>query len=567
MQARKLKLGILCGTDSAATHLCISLLADLADVEIVGILFDSEPQSLKQRFRNLQRNVRREGLSYVWSRLGAFATDFLERCAARLVSHSEVLEVLRQSFPERAFSLAELAERHHIPIQYVGNLNSPSAAETLRKLDANVGVVLGTRILKRRTFEIPHMGCITLHRGKMPEYRGLPPGFWELYDGQNSAGASVHFVDDALGTGDIIGQDTVPIHPKDSPVTLRRKLDVCGGQLLARCAVDLAHGAAVRRPQPPSNHKSRTSPTRRQRRELAMRPNRSSEQQNQWMYAMKTLLYLTIYHTGLFHLVRYLRKARGASRACVLIYHRVNDLAEDELTTNVERFAEHMLTLRKYYSVIPTSVLVEKITSHQKISSDSAVIHFDDCYKDVYTNASRILSHVDFPACSFVCSGYVGTDRIFPHDAAESPFPLENLTPECLVALTRCGFEIGSHTVNHVDLGQCGDEVALSELTCSKEDLEEILQRPVTMFSYPFGSPQNIRPEVVELVRRAGYEAMFSAHGGNVTRQSDPFNLPRVSMSGTFRPLDQLMEIEGFSLGALKRRWLGVEKSERAHPA
>lgn len=54
MEARKLKLAILTGTDSAATHLCISSLAKLAAVQIVGILFDSEPQSLKQRSRNFR---------------------------------------------------------------------------------------------------------------------------------------------------------------------------------------------------------------------------------------------------------------------------------------------------------------------------------------------------------------------------------------------------------------------------------------------------------------------------------------------------------------------------------
>src|SRR5260370_36779612 len=125
-------------------------------------------------------------------------SDYVEGWAARVLPHEDVKKLLRESFPERAFALADLTRIHRIPIYEVGNLNSQEAAATLSQLQADLGIVLGTRVLKSSTFSVPRLGCVNLHKGKVPEYRGQPAGFWELYDSQTSAGVTVHFVDDGL---------------------------------------------------------------------------------------------------------------------------------------------------------------------------------------------------------------------------------------------------------------------------------------------------------------------------------------------------------------------------------
>jgi len=559
----KFRLVILTGQDTPSMCFTISMLAKLREVEIAGILFESAPVPFKRRLRNLRRNVRREGLSYLFYRLGGFIEDFSESLAARVISRTEVMELLRQSFPERPFSLEDLSKRHGIPIFNENNLNDDATVRQLKGLNADLGIVIGTRILKRSTFSVPRLGCVNLHKGKVPEYRGLPPGFWELYESQEKAGVTVHFVDDGLDTGDIVGEGVVPIHPKDSPVTLARKLDLCGAEVLAQSVAALAKGQSMRRPQPPSNRKARTSPTRLQRRQLDERLGLGSQRQKAWVHVLKTFYYLAMYYSGLFHLLRAARQMAGGCRACVLLYHRVNDLADDPLTTSVERFAEHMVTLRNRYSVIPTSDLVKTLKSDGRLPSNAVLIHFDDCYRDVFKEASRVLTQVKYPACCFVSSGYVGTDKVFSHDAEGCPFILENLDSHELPALVDRGFEVGAHTVNHVDLGQCSLDEASKEVKQSREDLEKVLGRPVKVFSYPFGKKTNIRAEVAGLVKQAGYEALFSAYGGYVTKSSDLFNLPRTGASGNTRPLDLLMEIEGVSLGALKVRLKGLLSKRR----
>lgn len=553
---RLLRLAVLTGQDSDATRLSVSKLTQLPNVEIRGILLDSEPLPLKKRLRNLRDNLRREGFSFLYSRLLKQISSFFEKLATRMASQDEVLKLLRQSFPREALSLADFTRLANIPVLKVRNLNGVRVANALRQLDADLGVVLGTRVPERSTAAIPRMGCIYLRRGPVPEYGDLPPGSGEALDGQPAAGITVRILNGGLDTDEVLGVDSVPIHPKDSLGTLRKKLNLCGGELLARCVAQLAEGRAAWRPQPVSCPEFKAAWVPRER-QTVKKLGLLAQRQGQWITILKTLVHLGIYSSGLFHLMRAYRKMTGTSRACVLLYHRVNDLTEDVLTTSVKRFAEQMVTLRKYYTVLPTSALVENVRSGERIPSNSIAIHFDDGYRDVYLQAAPILAHLRFPACIFVCSGHIDTDQALPHDAPRSPFQPWNLRRGEVLELTQSSLEVGSHTVSHVDLGQCEDSAAVTELTRSKQELESILGRPVTLLSYPYGREKNIRPGIVELVREAGYEAMFSAYGGYVQRKTHVFDIPRVGVNNRFRPLDLLLEIEGLSLGALRKRLLG----------
>jgi peptidoglycan/xylan/chitin deacetylase (PgdA/CDA1 family)/folate-dependent phosphoribosylglycinamide formyltransferase PurN len=559
MSEGKLKLAILTGSDSEATCQTIQRLFELPGAEVCGILEDTEQISFRRRWRNLQRNILREGISYLWYRLGEAICDGVDAWAARVVSQGEVEKLLEDSFPRRAFSLADIARIYSIPVLPVGSMNSQKAIETLRQLNADLGVVLGTRILKRSTFDVPRLGSINLHKGKVPEYRGQPAGFWEIYDGQSTAGVTVHFVNDGLDSGDVVGETCIPIHPKDSPESLRRKLDISGSDLLARCVSELARGTAVRHPQQESEHKPRTSPTRHQRRILKEKLEGSSQQKSKTLHVIKTLYYLGLFQSGAYHLVRALRRTVSKRRGCILLYHRVNNFVQDPLTTGVQRFAEHLVTLRRYYPIVPTARFVAAIKKQDCLPISAVAIHFDDCYRDVYLNAACLLAQLQLPACAFISSGFVGTDRVFPHDADKCPFHLENLNSREVAGLVERGFEIGSHTVNHVDLGQVSLEQARNELVQSKRDLESMLGAPLDWVSYPYGRKWNIRPDVLDIAQRAGYKAMFSAYGGYVNGSADLFDIQRIGMSGQHRPLDLLMDVEGLSLAAWKRRWTGSQ--------
>jgi hypothetical protein len=141
---------------------------------------------------------------------------------------------------------------------------------------------------------------------------------------------------------------------------------------------------------------------------------------------------------------------------------------------------------------------------------------------------------------------------------------LQESFPECPRSLADLGrqrniriLRVGNlnRAVTHADLGLCSYEQATYEVVRSKKDLEEYLHCIISLFSYPYGEKKNIRDEVMELIRQSGYEALFSAYGGYFDSKSDVYDVPRWSVSSRFRPLDLLMEVEGLSISAFKRRW------------
>jgi len=567
MATQPLSVVFLVGADSPSVRMSIEAVCRIAGIQPRGILLDTEEPSLAKRLRNLRWNVRREGLGYIPQRIAEGVCAATQHAVDRVFPREQALSLLRKAFPDRCFSLTDLAKKYGMPLIPAGNLNGAAAREALAGADADLGIVLGTRVLKRSTFGIPRLGSINLHKGAVPHYRGMPPGFWEIYNGEKTAGVTVHFVDDTLDTGDIVATSEVEILSLDTPDSLLAKLHIEGVGTLADAVYaiqsDTANPIAQDRiAQDHTSGKLNSKPTHAHIAELRRRlphwpaPSILST-------TLRNLIVLGTYYTGVYSFVKWFHQRRR-SRGAVVLYHRVNDVSADPLTTSLECFAAHMCLISRWYKPIATSDLVRRVRNNEPVPPTSVAVHFDDCYRDVYLNAFPILRTSGVYGAAFVNSGFVATSRVLAHDLAKSPFRFENFMPDDLRAMAAADFEIGAHTVNHVDLGSCPAEEAKVEITESVKDLERMTGRVVTLFSYPFGRETNIRPEFRRIVAAAGCDCMFSAFGGVVNSGTDAYDIPRFGASSGHTPLYLALQIEGIApdglrkkLGKLRLRWSG----------
>jgi peptidoglycan/xylan/chitin deacetylase (PgdA/CDA1 family) len=93
--------------------------------------------------------------------------------------------------------------------------------------------------------------------------------------------------------------------------------------------------------------------------------------------------------------------------------------------------------------------------------------------------------------------------------------------------LARGGVEIGSHGVEHEIHHACQpNRVRQSELTLSKNQIEERLRRPCRFFSFPNG---DIVADSASEVRQAGYELGFTTENRKVPHNVDRFLVPRMA--------------------------------------
>lgn len=172
------------------------------------------------------------------------------------------------------------------------DLHAPESLAILKSLDADLGVVFAAYRLKPSVFTIPRLGCLNLHLGLAPEFRGSSPGFYEMLEGVPTVGVTIHRMDEGLDSGPIIKQETFPIDvaPEEDPIAyLRRyqsKVLVPNGIRMMSDAVRMAaRGPLVGKPQPRSVRPMRRRATYQLKRALRRRVARRRERKAGLIFA------------------------------------------------------------------------------------------------------------------------------------------------------------------------------------------------------------------------------------------------------------------------------------------
>lgn len=111
----------------------------------------------------------------------------------------------------------------NIPSEKIFNVQSINSNDTLnilKKLNPDLIVINGTRIISKKILRGVNCKLINIHAGITPMYRGVHGAYWALVnnDALNS-GVTVHFVDEGIDTGNIIEQKQVIPTSKDNFVT------------------------------------------------------------------------------------------------------------------------------------------------------------------------------------------------------------------------------------------------------------------------------------------------------------------------------------------------------------
>ena len=126
---------------------------------------------------------------------------------------------------------------------HIGNVNSDLCRETLRKLNPEVVVVVGTRIIGSETLRSVNVPCINYHAGLNPKYRGMNGGYWALAKGDcQNFGVTMHLVDNGVDTGEIISYRTLDCTRRDNFTTYPLLQAAAGRSLLVQSVEDALNG-------------------------------------------------------------------------------------------------------------------------------------------------------------------------------------------------------------------------------------------------------------------------------------------------------------------------------------
>lgn len=172
-----------------------------------------------------------------------------------------------------------LAKAGHRPVAVgLGHPSAPGARRVRRHLGAAGTLILGRPDLSNRqvlgvlastrpdavlswfwprripakVLNLGRAGALGVHPSLLPRWRGPDPYFWTLAAGDEATGVTLHRLEEAYDTGNIIAQRRIRVRTEDDAFSLAHRLDGPSLALLGEAADRLAAGDPLEgRPQDP----------------------------------------------------------------------------------------------------------------------------------------------------------------------------------------------------------------------------------------------------------------------------------------------------------------------------
>jgi folate-dependent phosphoribosylglycinamide formyltransferase PurN/peptidoglycan/xylan/chitin deacetylase (PgdA/CDA1 family) len=490
--------------------------------------------------RRLRRNIAKHGLIFLPYRVGVLAWELWPR---------------RPASPEAA-PLSAPDRRVECEVLETTDMHLPEVRARIEEWRPDIGVSVGAPILRPTLFQLPRLGTVNLHLGKVPDFRGAPPGFWELYTGAREIGATVHWVTEGLDSGPVIARAEAPIYETDTLASVEARATELGRGVLAAALHQVTTGTVAAALQPAGGRTFR-SPTLTQRARLAGRlalRDLARSVRRPWVIG-KALAVL-----GALAVLRPLRDLWRTLRAThpvrVFTFHRISDLCRDAMTVSPEVFRRQVDYVRRYHDMVPLERALDLLASGARLRRPVAVLTFDDGYRSVFDHAWPAMAARGVLGCCFVCTDLVGTDRRFPHDAA-SPIRehLGVMAWQHLRALRRAGWSVGGHTATHARLSLCESDGLRDEVARPLTALRDRLGVTAVAMAYPFGQARDVPPGFPDVVRRLGYVACFSNYGGENGPPAECWNLRRIDLGGDRPGYAWKAYAHGIDLGRVRAWW------------
>jgi peptidoglycan/xylan/chitin deacetylase (PgdA/CDA1 family) len=217
----------------------------------------------------------------------------------------------------------------------------------------------------------------------------------------------------------------------------------------------------------------------------------------------------------------------GVVFAPILLYHHIFEgQATNAYAISSAQFRDQInYLIENQYQTITATILFKAIAEGTELPQKPVVITFDDGNENVYLNAYPIMKEYGFIGVIFLIVNRLNAEGY--------------LTTNQIKELISAGWEVGNHSMTHVDLVKNSD-LLRDEIGNSKHKLEDVFGIKVQTFAYPFGKATNVTKD---WVKRIGYSAGMGLGISNRHSLDDLFFLSRreVNNQMTIKDFENLL--------------------------
>ncbi len=436
-------------------------------------------------------------------------------------------------------SYMKFCKLHSIELWKVKDINLKDNTDRLKAYKAELGIILGGRILKQHVLMAPKKGTLNIHKHDARAFRGGSQlGFIEKFKGESKICVTIHFAVSKVDAGDILELECIPIEKYDTNESLSIKAGLLGNKLYLKAIKDTLSGQEVRVPQDLSKGATYyTSPywpryrlwskvKKQQLQAINKESPRGPSRKAKKIFFYIRQLY---FYLALPLLARKRRNLEKHGKAPIIIfyYHGIGNSMENWMMLPIETLWKQMEYAKKYFKIISLGEAVEKLKSGRN-DKTSVVFTFDDGYRSCFTQLKPLLETYKVPATFFVCSESAKHQVSHRHDFDKGYHDVQLMTSQQILESYNSGIEIGSHAENHENMASLSDENCERVLLGSKNSIENIINNEVLFFSYPFGSMKHLSNFSINEARKH-YSAVFSAYGGYNIPDKEDFHYQRIA--------------------------------------
>jgi methionyl-tRNA formyltransferase len=127
--------------------------------------------------------------------------------------------------PAQGLSVEEFCWANRIERLETASPYTPQTSAEIRRHNLDLLVLVdGFGIVREPLLSVCPRGILSYHHGDMRKYRGMPPGLWELYNGEKEIGITVQKIAAGLDCGVPIEEKHISIYPNDTLGTLTGRL-------------------------------------------------------------------------------------------------------------------------------------------------------------------------------------------------------------------------------------------------------------------------------------------------------------------------------------------------------
>jgi peptidoglycan/xylan/chitin deacetylase (PgdA/CDA1 family) len=229
---------------------------------------------------------------------------------------------------------------------------------------------------------------------------------------------------------------------------------------------------------------------------------------------MKSLIavLVALFSTGIFAAERFVP---------VLMYHQIKDEPSRE-NISLSKFRQQIdWLMREGYTTVTISQLHDFMEGRKTLPNNTVAITIDDGWVTAL-EAANLLRQNKMAATFYIISG------MFTHSAYMSEHQVRQLA-------TNPQFEIGAHSHTHFmqwvdDLSKLDTRIAVGEMLMSKRLIEDVIQRPIRTYAWPFGY---VRPDMMSFASAVGFTSTVHVNAASVNKKgTSPLEIQRINVDG-----------------------------------